>query len=253
MYITISIVVAVVFGMFKSFIQHKERTDIDEALLAKNKRKYYRYEALSAFPFILFTAVLIFLVYQLGSTLMEMLSANEEYRFLFVTDSVSWILPGFILGFGLVIIPLEQLYRYLLKDEYILYLEALNRKHGWDGMKVVKPICKFLILVGAFCFVLLLNVSVAVTDNSICINSFFSLSGTEYSLDEVDEIAYYDSYVAPNGDVSYQERIVFYSDGKEILDTEMAFLNINPEKVLSMVQFIEKKNQIKVQEKGAYQ
>lgn len=252
MYISIPLAIAVVFGMFKLFVPHKERKDIDEALLVKNKRKYALYELLSIFPLCLFMGSLIYLVYKTGNVLADILAINDDSKFWFVTDSISWTMPGVILGFGLVIIPMEHLYQFILKDEYKLYLEAANRRHGWDSMKVMKPISKFLIFVGAISFILLLNVSVRVTDQSIFINNFFSFLETEIHLDEIDEIAYYDSKIAPNGNLVDNEQIVFYSNGVEIWSTEIAFLNDKPERFDPMIQFILNRNQLKIREKGLY-
>lgn len=132
MYISIPIAIAIVFGLFKLFVPHQERKDINEVLLARNTKKYTLYEGLSVIPLFLFIGILIYMIYEVGNFLNEMLLTSNDSKFLFIADPISWTMPGIILGFGLVIIPLEHLYKFILKDEYDLYLESANRRHGWD-------------------------------------------------------------------------------------------------------------------------
>lgn len=252
MYITIAIAVAITFGLFQLIIPLEESKKIDEALLEKNGKKYALYEGLAIFPLFLFMGTLIYIVYKTGNVLAEKLITDDGHKFFYAANAISWTMPGLILGFGVVGIPLERLYQFILKDEYPLYLEAANRRHGWDARKLMIPLSKVLMLAGSISFVLLLNTSVRVTEDTIFINKFFSFSERAYRLDEVDAIVYYDSKFAPNGDLVDNDQIIFYANGVEVWSTEIAFLNDEPERFDPMIEFVSNRNQLDILEEGTY-
>jgi len=220
--------------------------------MKKNSKKYARYEAMAVIPLFVFGGLIGYGVYKLGNFIHPLLSDPNDYQFLFLTDSISWTMPGILLAFGLIVIPLKFCYKLILKDEYDLYIEWTNKKHGYDGMKIMRPISFILTFIGLVSFGLLLNVSVKATDDAITVNRFFDVNGTTYPIKDIDKIVYYDESEAPNGDYNEDDITAFYIDENEIWRSDLAFLNDRRRRFDKFINRIAKINGLKIEEKGLY-
>jgi hypothetical protein len=241
MIISIPIAVLIVFGLFKAFIPHKERLLINEELLTKNRKKYARYEGLAIFPIFIFIGLISCIVFLVGSNLYTLLNNDLENNLTYGPENVAWFFPGVILAFGLMLIPMERFYQLLLKNEYELYLEFTNRKHGWDGMKIMKPVSKAFIVVGTIVFLSMLNSSLIITDTDLKYNDWLSVNSVSTKFTDIARIVHYDKVYAPNGNIVERDHHVLYNvKGEIIYDSDNMFICTDN----SLIQFMLRETKI---------
>ena len=213
--IAIPSVVIIVFLLLRTFFPHKSKEDNiyrrGQITVADN-RKYSRYEVLSIFPLFLFIGLIDLMIYWIGCSVQKLISSNIDYDFYIGPPEPIWALIGLSFGFGLVMLPMEWFYKLLLKDEYDSYIDYTNNKHGWNGMRVMRPISIVLTSIGLILFYLGLNYSFAVNKDCLIVDNFFSLQTVEYKVDEISSITYYDKQAAPNGDVVDKKHIKIVFD-----------------------------------------
>lgn len=213
--IAIPSVVIIVLLLLKTFFPYKSKGDNvyrrGQTTVADDK-KYSRYEVLSIFPLFLFIGLINLMVYWIGCSVQKLISSNIDYDFYIGPPEPMWALIGLLFGFGLVMLPMEWFYKLLLRGEYELYIDYTNSKHGWNGMKIMRPISIVLTSIGLVFFYLGLNYSFAVDKNYIIVDNFFSLHAVEYKVDEISSITYYDKQIAPNGEVVDKRHIKILFD-----------------------------------------
>jgi len=139
------ITVSLVFGLLKWSMPYKQRGDIDELKLAKNEKKYNRYELLSLIPLFVYMFLVPYLFYLLGANFLSDINKEEEVIVFYAADAMIWPAIGLFFAFGTIMLPMNKLYQFLLGEEYDLYVEYGNRKHGFDAMRVWKPFSYLLI------------------------------------------------------------------------------------------------------------
>lgn len=221
MYISVPATVLIVFAIFKIFFPHKERLNVDEKRLLMNRRKYSLYEGFSIIPIFVFFGFTAYLVYLLGNFIIGLLSAEEDVLFQFRPTSEAWLFPGSVFAIGFMAFLVELLYKVLLKDEYPLYLEFTNRKHGFNARKIFFPIFFMLSVAGVLIFVKMLNVSLTVTEGKIVVTNLFSVTPSQVAIPEIKQVVFYKKIVAPNGNIVDKEHFVFYNGtGDAVFNTD---------------------------------
>lgn len=221
MYFSVSAAVLIVFAIFKIFFPHRERSNVDEKRLLINRRKYALYEGFSIIPIFVFFGATAYLIYALGNFIVGSLPAEDNVLFQFRPASEAWLLPGSVFAVGFMAFLVELFYKVLLKDEYTLYLEFTNRKHGFNARKIFFPIFFMLSVTGILIFVKMLNVSLTVTEGKIVITNLFSFTPLKVAIPEIKQVVFYKKIVAPNGNIVDKEHFVFYNGtGDAVFNTD---------------------------------
>lgn len=134
------------------------------------------------------------MVFLFGSQLTKLLFPSEYDYIITPTDSY-WFFPGLVLGFGLIRIPMEFTYKLILKDEYYLYTQYTNSRHGYDGNKIWRPVEWVLTIAGIIIFTAGLNWFVRIDqNNNIEFNELLEIKTHSYKLEEIVEISHIDNY-----------------------------------------------------------
>jgi hypothetical protein len=186
----ISSSVALVFILFQLVVPYKPtKKEIDNTyLIQQNTTKYQRYEYWAIFWIFLSVALICFCVYIFGTQLRDLLFPSN-YEYLVKAPDTIFVFAGMVLGFGLIRIPMEFVYKLMLKEEYYLYMQFTNMKHGFDGEKIWYPLERIFSIAGIVILAAGLNWFVRVdANNNIEFNELLSIKNRTYSLSEVYEI-----------------------------------------------------------------
>jgi len=162
--------------------------DIDNIpFIQLNAKKYQRYEYWAILWIFLSVGLICFCVYIFGTQLRN-LSFSHNYEYLVKAPDAFFVFAGMVLGFGLIRIPMEFVYKLLLKEEYYLYMQFTNMKHGYYGEKVWRVFERIFSIAGIGILIAGLNWFVRINDNEIQFNDLMSFKTKKYSLCDVSEI-----------------------------------------------------------------
>jgi len=223
--------VSIAFIVFQLLFPYKPKNDADFGLLKKNAGKYNRLEAWSIFWIFLFVSYIMFCIVLIGSQMQKHFFAKDCLYLVQPTLSY-WFFPGLILGFALVGIPMQFLYKLILKNEYYLYMEFTNRKHGWDGYKIWRPVSVILFVTGIIFFYLGLTWYVRVDQNDkMEINDLSSLKTTTYNLSDISSIIYSEKYLTKKGvEKKIENYRIIMKDGYEISTHVYGFFSLQEDR-----------------------
>lgn len=187
------IIFVAVFSLVMMLIQflfpYKSQQNLDYSRLAENQDRFYRLEKQGVLWLFLSVLVITFLVYFLGKILVDRFS-SDSHTYIMKVPNTYWFLPGIILGFAFVKVPLEFIYKLYLKDDFSLYKHYANDKHGFDGDKAWRPFAIILIVLGSVFFILGLNWFVRYdSSNQIEINEFFEWNTKTYQIKNIVTIS----------------------------------------------------------------
>jgi hypothetical protein len=253
MYLTIAATVALIFTLLRIFRPHKHSRHIDDVQLALNSRKYTWLEGLSLIPFFLFIAAIVYPVYTYAPALLKLYSPPPGALVHLHPVRSIWMLPALLLAMGLVSIPLYGLYRLILGNEYDVYTEWTNRKHGFDGAKVMKPLAIGLTTMGMLSIALLLDSSFTLTQDKLIIEDFFAINSREIQISSITEVAHFTKKVVPNGNIVDVNKFVLYSDKQEVWDSDSNVYGEKADEFTQVIDFILKKNNLTLAEKQTYE
>ncbi|MFT2007497.1 hypothetical protein ACMA1I_02385 [Pontibacter sp. 13R65] len=207
---------AVVFFIIQLIAPHKAKpiTNYDKLILV-NRYKYNILEVFSLIPLFLFVSWICYFVYLLGNDIQHFFTKDRIVDFGIYPSNDFWLVIGLCFGCGLIIPPMNLLYRILLQDEYEAYLEYTNRKHGYDGFAILRPLCALCTAAG-ICFSFLgLNWYVEVKENSIILNDFFQLQPDQYQVQDIQSITHYNKILnSKNEEVERPHYAIVFSNGK---------------------------------------
>ena len=205
--------ISLAFIIFQLLFPYKPRNDADFSLLRKNALRYNRMETWAIFWIFLFVVYIAFCMVFLGSQ-MQQYFFPKEYVYLIRPTFSFWFFPGIVLSFGLVGIPMSFLYKMILKNEYYLYMEFTNMKHGFDGEKIWRPIAGILIAAGIFIFYLGMTWYVRFENSKIVINDLTSLKTVQYNLSDISAITHSEKYINRKGiEKGIEHYMIIFNDG----------------------------------------
>ena len=141
-------------------------------------------------------------------------TATANDRFLLLPETAFFWLPALFLGIFGAVVPIDLLYRVLLRERYAEYTYYVNMKHGYDGWDAIKRMASFFIPLCAVFTILGVDCYARFTDDRMITNRFFGLGETIHSYQQITRIKQVQSYKAPNGNiVASPYYVVYFSDG----------------------------------------
>ncbi|RIJ36880.1 hypothetical protein D1627_13715 [Pontibacter oryzae] len=243
-----SVVSGLVFILLVSLFPHKQRSVKNyDALLQLNQYKYNIYEIFSIIPLFFFVGLICYITYLLGNDVQNLIFSGRTVDIAIYPPDTFWLASGLCFGFGLIVPPMELLYRILLGEEYDIYTEYTNRKHGYDGFRVLRPICLAFVVVGLAVSVLGLGWYKEITADRILINDFFSLRPQTYTVSDVRSLTRYEKSINADGfekpDLHYK---IVFTDGR-VWDTSDNFHEVSPEVYGQVIQHILSRSSLTLQ------
>ncbi len=220
--------VSIVFLIFQLIFPYKPPTDSDFNNIRENSNRYNKLEAWAILWIFLSVGFISFCVFLFGSQLREFFFPLE-YDYIIEPTNSFWFFPGFLLGFGLIRIPMTFVYKLILKNEYELYIQFTNMKHGFDGEKIWKPIEKVITFAGIIIFILGLNWFVRIDKNNrIEINELFSINTKTYNITDILSINHYDKYLTKKGiEKNIEHFVIEMKDNYFLTTQEYSFFAIS--------------------------
>ncbi|MEJ8800872.1 hypothetical protein [Pontibacter sp. H249] len=212
-----AIATAFIFLLLQVFVQHKPKPVANyDKLIALNEWKYKSLEIFSLIPLFFFIGSIAYIFYLLGNDIQGFITKSDNSDYSIFPEPNFWLMIGMFFGFGLIITPMEVLYRMVLREEYPAYIEYTNRKHGYNGLKVLRPLCIILVVAGVILSFLGLNWSVKMRDNTITFNDFFQLQPQTYKAEDVLAIHHFSQIKNKEGVLEQRPHYkVLFSDGRE--------------------------------------
>ncbi|WP_299755492.1 hypothetical protein [uncultured Pontibacter sp.] len=242
-----SVVTAFIFLLFGLLFPHKPKPVKDyEKLLLVNEHKYKIYEIFSIVPLFFFTGLICYVFYLLGNDVQEVYFRGREAEFAIYPPDAFWVVPGICFGFGLIMPPIEFLYRLMLQEEYEVYMEYTNRKYGMDGYKVVRLMCMGCVVAGVGLSFLGLGWYKEIKGDKIVIADFYSLTLQEYTIQQIESVTYFEKNINSEGmaEVEPHYKITF-SDGRT-WDTSDNFHEVSEEKYEAIVNYLVSRSNLEV-------
>ena len=185
----IGAIVLSVFALIAKFMPYKapsSKLTKDMATLGKEYQKW-EYLALA----VLFVIVPL-MTLGLGLAFRWLIGLGNHHNpaiiYQALPDSSHYYGAGMLMSLGLVGIPMELLYRALLKERYAEYTMFTNMKHGFDGWKVFRPMAWTICLATTLFLVLLSDYYVEIHSNQIKMNDLFSLKEKVYDFNEISGV-----------------------------------------------------------------
>ena len=228
-------------------LPHKAKPVADyDKLILVNAYKYNIYEIFALIPLFSFMGLICYFFYLLGNDIQKLLFANRVADFALYPPETFWMLPGICFGFGLILTPMDLLYHLLLREEYPAYIEYTNRKHGYDGFKVIRPMCVLFTAAGLFFSVLGLDWYTEIKGDKIVIDEYFAVTSKEYSVEQVRAITHYEKGLTPEGiekvDPHYE---ITFSDGY-VWDTSNNLAEVKHEQYMTIAKYLARKADVQI-------
>ncbi|MGY3795159.1 hypothetical protein [uncultured Aquimarina sp.] len=190
--------IALSFILFQLIFPYRSPKNLDFSKIEENKKKFNRLEKMAVLWIFLSLGFISFLVFILGTNLVDILFSND-YEYIMKPSSLFWFLPGLILGFGFLRVPMDFIYKLYLKNDYYLYKHFTNMKHGFDGEKIWRPLELIFSITGMVFFILGLNWFVRINSNQIEINELFNLRSKTYKIENIVSLAHSDIFLTQKG------------------------------------------------------
>lgn len=133
------------------------------------------------------------LVYGFGSFFLWMNSPPQESAdsiFLIAPNLYMWFVPATFLAFAVIVFPITSIYRLLLGDRYDEYLHYTNLKHGFDGMRIYRPMAWVFGIAAIASTYLMLDYTIEITSKKIILNDFIKTKEKSYDFKQVKSINY---------------------------------------------------------------
>ena len=204
--------VTIAFVIFQLIFPYKPPQDSDFSKFEENKKKFSRLEGMAVLWIFLSIGLISFLVFILGANLRDSFFPSD-YDYIMKPSNSFWFLPGFILGFGFLRIPMDFIYKLYLKGDYDLYKQFTNMKHGFDGEKVWRPMELIISIAGIAVFILGLNWFVRIDDNNqMEISELFDLKTRTYKIENIIGISHSDIFTTKDGNVKSIDHYVVEMD-----------------------------------------
>lgn len=143
----------IIFFILQQLVPSKLPQTFDPFEMQRKSERYDKFEAYALLIIFLSAIVIGYSVYHLGLYISNSM-LSERHIYIHQTPVAFWGFLGFVLGIGLLRLPMTLIYKAILKNEYELYLAYTNIKHGWDGLKVWRVIETILSSVGIILFIL---------------------------------------------------------------------------------------------------
>lgn len=242
---TIAFIVLFILGLLAMLFPYRPTVSNASISFATLQSKYQKWETFALVPLFIFLPLMTFLFGQLFSVLFD-LTVEKEMDIIYniLPEKFIWYVPAGILSFGLIGFPMTATYKLILGEEkYQEYTLFTNIKHGFDGMKVFRPMAWIFGIVATIGVFLLTDYSIKISDNKIMINRFMSLSSQTYSYNQINSIHFVEMVQDKNGGTSNPHYYVKFADNSA-WNTFNGLHDENRQR--EIIEFLSNKSEIKI-------
>ncbi|SOD19804.1 hypothetical protein [Pedobacter xixiisoli] len=196
MHFPTEVAVILVFLLLANLFPYKPKQTFFGGNFKVLQKEYAIWEALAIVPFFIFMAAII---YSFGSFFLWMNSSpekSEDLIFSIVPNLYMWFVPATFLAFAVIIFPMTAIYRLILRDRYDEYLHYTNLKHGFDGMRIYRPIAWIFGLASIVSLFLMSDYKIEITEKQIVLNDFLTTEKKSYAFRQIKNIYYVENTIS---------------------------------------------------------
>ena len=194
---SVAVIVPLVLAMLARAFPYKPVEVYGSANLKELGKKYQKWELFGLLLFFILLPSITYLFGRLFLILSTALSSHQANSvFLILPNSYMWFVPAACFAFAIIIFPMNFIYRLILKERYDEYLHFTNLKHGFDGMRIYRPIAWLFGLLATALVFLMSDYSVEVTDKTIILDDFLTTEKKNYTFDQIKSINYVENTIS---------------------------------------------------------
>jgi hypothetical protein len=186
------LIVPLILGIFTLLFPYKPTKAKAHLSFAELKRKYEKWELFALVPIFIFCPLMTWMFGRLFQYLMRFeIDDNPRIKYQLFIDSDMWYIPAALMALALLYYPVELVYKTIFsKEEFAEYIHFTNLKHGYNGMKVFRPMAwaaGFIVVIMVF---LMSDYYIKIWNFKIDINDFKSTRVKEYNFRQIKKITY---------------------------------------------------------------
>ncbi len=203
---------ALSFALFRGAFP--ARVDDETPLTDEERRVYRRWEAGALAPFFIFVPLLgyaWYLVLKGAASLFH--EAAPATRYLVLTMPLFWVIPALFLGMISSAIPMEWLYRCLLRDRYPRYERSCSERVGFDEKRALMWLAPLIIAGSVVCFLAGVTSFARFQEAGVEVGRPLALRSTFYDYAHVRTIEHRAAFRAPNGNIIPRYHVITFDDG----------------------------------------
>ena len=119
------------------------------------------------------------------------LDDNPRIKYQLFIDTDMWYIPAVFLALALLYFPIEVIYKAIFTEmEYAEYTHFTNLKHGYDGMKVFRPMAWGAGLIALVMVFFMSDYYIKIWNFKLDVNDLKSTKEIEYSFKQIKKITY---------------------------------------------------------------
>jgi hypothetical protein len=203
------------FALFRWFFPARPADDAEPPLTDEERRIYRCWEVGALLPFFLFFPLLGYAWYlTLKGASGLFLQATPETLYFAQPSPYFWGLPALFLGIISSAIPMEWLYRSLLRDRYRRYERSCNERVGFDGRRVFTWFAILVTAGSTVCFLAGVKSFARFEEGGVKIGRPLAFRSVCYSYACVQAIEHRVTFRAPNGNtIRRPHYVILFDDG----------------------------------------
>jgi hypothetical protein len=182
---------AIIIGAATFLFPHKSTPAQSQLSYAELAKRYQKWEWFAIIPLSIFLPLLTILFTQIFQAQYKWeIDDNPRIIYQLLPEEDWWAVPGMMIAFALIGIPMIPLYKAIFKERYAEYILFTNLKHHYDGMKVFKPMCWLFGVTTLVSMFLMTDYYIKIWPFKIEINELMGTKIREYSFNQIKTITY---------------------------------------------------------------
>lgn len=213
MYAPIELAISLIFILLAIFFPYQGPALYAQANFKSLHIQYAKWELFAFVPLFTYIILIAYFSGNFYSWLFVHTQVKDASLFQYYPADVAWYAFSSIFAFGLVSIPMELTYRFLLKERYEEYIAYTNMKHGFNGHKIIRPLSILLITVSSVLLFFGFKYSVKVFQKNIVFNPFLSFEVKTQNISAISSIYFVEMVKHKKGNMQKPHYYVKFSDG----------------------------------------
>lgn len=209
------IVIILTFFILKELYSMKIGKDDFSKSTDELRKEFQKRDFLLLFLFFILIPVFTVVLTSLYNWLSNWSIADDHTIIFIIKPNIgTWIVIAMMSSLGYAVFAIVKTAKLIFKADESNYWVYYNRKYGFKATRLLKYLGITLISFSSIMVILSLNTFVKFKESKIEINQFESLKSTEYDLEAITKIIFYQKTIAPNGNVVDKPHYaVLFNDG----------------------------------------
>jgi len=186
------IVTALILGTLPLLFPYKPTKAESQLSFADLKRKYQKWEWFGLLPLFIFWPLMTWGFGHMLQYLMKWEADNNpRIKYQVFIDHDLWYIPAIFIATSLIYFPIRLIYSLIFtQTEYAEYTLFSNLKHGYNGIKVFRPIAWVAGAIAVAMIFFMSDYYVKIWNFKIEINDFKGTTSKEYNFKQIKKITY---------------------------------------------------------------